>query len=26
MLTTGLFASYSFGVGAIIYNLSRTKL
>ncbi len=26
MLTTGLFAGYSFGVGAIIYNLSKIKL
>ncbi|CDW74479.1 UNKNOWN [Stylonychia lemnae] len=26
MLTSGLFAGYSFGVGAIVYNLCRTKL
>jgi hypothetical protein len=26
MLTTGLFASYAFGVGAIGYNMARVKL
>lgn len=26
MITSTLFAGYAFGVGAIVYNLSRTKL
>ena len=26
MLTSALFAGYAFGTGAIVYNMSRTKL
>lgn len=26
MLSYGLFAGYSFGVGAIVYNMTRSKL
>lgn len=26
MITTALFTGYAFGVGAIVYNISRTKL